>query len=177
MAVADRCRQDLIRSRRCSFTPPQAGRQLGRADSEVEGAYVIGTASARNPDLVRQLGADEVIDYQAVKFEEIARDVGVVLDTVGGDTEQRSWRVLKRGGILVSIVSSPSPEIAKEHGVRQAFVFIEPNAAHLAALANPVDSGKLRAVIETILPLAEARRGHEISQSGHARGKIVLRIR
>ena len=76
---------------------------------------MIGTASARNHDLVRQLGADEVIDYQAVKFEEITRDVGVVLDTVGGDTEQRSWRVLKRGGILVSIVSSPSPspEIAK----------------------------------------------------------------
>ena len=141
-----------------------------------KGTYVIGTASARNHDLVRQLGADEIIDYQAVKFEDVARDVDVVLDTIGGDTQQRSWKVLKRGGILVSIVSPPSPEMAKEYGVRQAFVFIEPNATQLAELAKLVDSGKLRAVVETILPLAEARRGQEISQSGHARGKIVLRI-
>jgi NADPH:quinone reductase-like Zn-dependent oxidoreductase len=141
-----------------------------------KGAYVIGTASARNHDLVRQLGADEVIDYHAVKFEDVAREVDIVLDTIGGETQHRSWRVLKRGGILVSIVSPPSPEMAKEYGVRQAFVFIEPNATELADLAQLVDSGKLRPVVETILPLAEARHGQEISQSGHARGKIVLRV-
>jgi NADPH:quinone reductase-like Zn-dependent oxidoreductase len=141
-----------------------------------QGAYVIGTASARNHDLVRQLGGDEVIDYQTTKFEDVVRNVDVVLDTIGGDTQQRSWKVLKRGGILVSIVSPPAPEIAQEYGVRYAYVFIEPNPAVLAELAQLIDAGKLRAVVETILPLAEARRGQEISQSGHARGKIALQV-
>jgi NADPH:quinone reductase-like Zn-dependent oxidoreductase len=141
-----------------------------------KGAYVIATASARNHDLVRQLGADELIDYQTTKFEDVVHDVDVVLDTIGGDTQQRSWQALKRGGILVSIVSPPSPEIAKQYGVRYAYVFIEPNPAVLVELAKLVDAGKLRAIVETILPLPEARHGHEISQSGHARGKIALRI-
>jgi NADPH:quinone reductase-like Zn-dependent oxidoreductase len=91
-----------------------------------KGAYVIATASARNHDFVRQLGADELIDYQTTKFEDVVHDVEVVLDTIGGDTQQRSWKVLKRGGILVSIVSPPSPEMAKEYGVRQAFVLSSP---------------------------------------------------
>jgi NADPH:quinone reductase-like Zn-dependent oxidoreductase len=123
-----------------------------------------------------QLGANEVIDYQTVKFEDVARDVDVVLDTIGGDTQQRSWKVLKQGGILVSIVSPPSANTAREYGVRHAFVFIEPDPAVLAEMAKLVDAGKLRAVVETVLPLAEARRGQEISQSAHARGKIVLRV-
>jgi NADPH:quinone reductase-like Zn-dependent oxidoreductase len=139
-----------------------------------KGAYVIGTASARNRDFVRELGVDEVIDYQTTKFENAVRDVGVVLDTIGGDTQQRSWKVLKPGGILVSIISPPSEDMAKAHGVRQAYVFIEPN--ELTEIAKLVDSGKLRSVVETILPLSAARRGQEISQSGHARGKIVLRV-
>ena len=141
-----------------------------------KGAYVIGIASARNHDFVRQLGADEVIDYQTKKFKDSARDIDVVLDAIGGDTQQRSWKVLKPGRILVSIVSPPSEELAKARGVRQAFVFIEPNASQLAEMAKLVDSGKLKAVVETVLPLSEARRGQEISQSGHARGKIVLRV-
>ena len=141
-----------------------------------QGAHVIATASARNHDFVRQLGGDEVIDYQTVKFEDVARDVDVVLDTIGGDTQQRSWKVLKKGGILVSIVSPPSASAAGELGVRHAFIFIEPNPAVLAEMAKLVDAGKLRAVVETVLPLPAARRGQEISQSGHARGKIVLRV-
>jgi NADPH:quinone reductase-like Zn-dependent oxidoreductase len=141
-----------------------------------KGAYVIGTASARNRDFVRELGVDEVIDYQTTKFENAVRDVGVVLDTIGGDTQQRSWKVLKPGGILVSIISPPSEDMAKAHGVRQAYVFIEPNAFELTEIAKLVDSGKLRSVVETILPLSAARRGQEISKSGHARGKIVLRV-
>jgi NADPH:quinone reductase-like Zn-dependent oxidoreductase len=141
-----------------------------------KGAYVIGTASARNHALLRELGADEVIDYQVRKFEDSARDVDVVLDTIGGDTQQRSWKVLKTGGILISIVSPPLQEIAAAYGVRQAFLFIQPNADQLAEMAQLVDSGKLKAVVETILPLSEARRAQEISQSGHARGKIVLRV-
>ncbi|MGH8611428.1 MAG: zinc-binding dehydrogenase, partial [Gammaproteobacteria bacterium] len=97
----------------------------------------------------------------------------VVFDTIGGDTQKRSWKVLKQGGILVSIVGPPSAETAAAHGVRQAPVFVQPNATQLAEIANLVDSGKLRSVVETVLPLSEARRAHELSQAGHTRGKIV----
>jgi NADPH:quinone reductase-like Zn-dependent oxidoreductase len=141
-----------------------------------KGAYVIGTASARNHDFLHRLGADEIIDYQAVRFEEAVREVDVVFDTLGGETQERSWKVLKRGGILVSIVGSPSPELAAAHSVRQAFVFVQPNATQLEEMAKLAESGKLKSVVETVLPLADARRAQELSQSGHTRGKIVLKV-
>lgn len=141
-----------------------------------KGAHVIGTASARNHDFLRRLGADEIIDYQATRFEEVAPAVDMVFDTVGGDTQERSWKVLKRGGILVSIMGPPPPELATKHGVRQAFVFVKPNALQLAEIAKVVESGKLKSVVETVLPLAEARRAQELSRGGHTRGKIVLKV-
>lgn len=141
-----------------------------------KGAYVIGTASARNHGYLREQGADEVIDYQTTRFEEAVRNVDVVLDAVGGDTQERSWKVLKRGGMLVSIVSAPSPELAAAHGVRQALVFMQPNATQLAELANLAEGGKLKPFVESVLPLAEARQAQELSQAGHARGKIVLKV-
>ncbi|HLO27180.1 MAG TPA: NADP-dependent oxidoreductase [Geobacteraceae bacterium] len=140
------------------------------------GAHVTATASAPNLDYLRRLGADEIIDYRSVRFEDVTGDVDVVIDTIGGDTQQRSWQVLKRGGILVSIISPPPPEQAAAHGVRQAFVFIQPDAAVLAELAKLVDAGKLRPYVEAVLPLAEARRAQELSQGGHVRGKIVLKV-
>jgi NADPH:quinone reductase-like Zn-dependent oxidoreductase len=141
-----------------------------------KGAYVIGTASAHNHDFLRLLGADEIIDYQATRFEEVVREVDVVFDTLGGDTQERSWKVMKRGGILVSIAGPPSPELATAHRVRQAFVFVKPNAMQLAELAKLADSGKLKSVVETVLPLADARRAQALSQGGHTRGKIVLKV-
>jgi NADPH:quinone reductase-like Zn-dependent oxidoreductase len=141
-----------------------------------KGAHVIGTASARNHDFLRELGADEAIDYAKVRFEEVVSPVDVVFDTQGGDVQERSWKVLKRGGVLVSIAGPPSAEKAAAHGVRQAFVFTQPNAAQLAEIAQLVDAGKLKAIVETVLPLAEAKRGHELSELGHTRGKIVLRV-
>jgi len=142
-----------------------------------KGAYVIGTASARNQEFLHELGSDGTIDYQDVAFETVVRDVDMVLDTIGGDTQERSWPVLKRGGILVSIISPPSPQKAAAHGVRQAYVFLEPKLTQLQEITALVDSGKLRCVVDTVLPLAEARQAHEISQSGHARGKIILKVR
>jgi NADPH:quinone reductase-like Zn-dependent oxidoreductase len=139
-----------------------------------KGARVIGTASKRNHDFLRTLGADETIDYTVTRFEDVAHHVDVVLDTMAGETQTRSWKVLKKGGILVSILTPPSPEEAAAHGVRQAFVFVQPNASQLAEIAKLVDSGKLKAILETILPLSEARRAQEISAGGHTRGKIVL---
>ncbi|MGD1001308.1 MAG: NADP-dependent oxidoreductase [Candidatus Brocadiia bacterium] len=141
-----------------------------------KGAHVIGTASARNQDFLRQLGADEAIDYAAAKFEEIVRDVDVVFDTIGGETQARSWQTLKKGGMLVSTVSPPPAEEAARRGVRQGMIMVQPNAAQLAEIAGLIDSGKVKVFVETVLPLSEARRAQEMSQTGHTRGKIVLRV-
>lgn len=140
------------------------------------GAHVIGTASAKNHDFLRRLGVDQVLDYTTVAFESAIEPVDVVLDTLGGEIQARSWQVLKPGGILVSIASPPDPAVAAKHGVRQAFVFTEPNAGQLSELATLVDGEKLKVIAETILPLSDATRAQELSERGHTRGKIVLRV-
>jgi NADPH:quinone reductase-like Zn-dependent oxidoreductase len=142
-----------------------------------KGAYVFATASTKNQDLLRKLGVDEPIDYTQQRFEDIARKIDIVLDTLGGETQERSWSVLKKGGILVSLVQPPSEEKAKELGVRVALLGAQPNGAQLAEIANIIDSGKLAPVIDRILPLSEARHAHELSQSGHVHGKIALRVK
>jgi NADPH:quinone reductase-like Zn-dependent oxidoreductase len=139
-------------------------------------AHVFATASTKNQDLLRKLGVDEPIDYTKQRFENVARNIDIVLDTIGGETQERSWSVLKKGGNLVSLVQPPSEEKAKELGVRAAFVASHPNGEQLAEISKIIDSGKLAPVIDRILPLSEARRAHELSQSGHVRGKIVLRV-
>jgi NADPH:quinone reductase-like Zn-dependent oxidoreductase len=140
-------------------------------------ARVIGTASAGNASFLREIGTDEVIDYRTTRFEEAVHDVDVVLDTLGGDTQQRSWKVLKKGGILVATLGISSPEAAHQHGVRGEGVMVHPNADQLTRIANMIDAGNLKPAVSTILPLAEAARAHELSQTGHVRGKIVLRVR
>ena len=142
-----------------------------------KGAHVIGTASGRNQDFIRGLGADGAINYEKTRFEDLVRNVDVVFDTLGGEIQKRSWKVLKKGGVLVSIIDQPSAEEAAAHGVRQAYVVAKPNATQLAEIAKLVDSGKLRPIVETVLPLSEARRAHELIQTGHTRGKIVLKVR
>ena len=141
-----------------------------------KGAHVIGTATAKNHEFLRKLGVDQVIDYNTERFEEVLQPVDMVLDTIGGDTQERSWKVLKRGGILVSIASPPKAEAATAHGVRQAFVFTQPNSAQLAEIAKLADGERIKAIVETILPLSDATRGQELSERGHTRGKIVLRV-
>jgi NADPH:quinone reductase-like Zn-dependent oxidoreductase len=140
------------------------------------GAKVIGTAS-RNIDFVRGLGVDEAIDYSVTPFENAVSNVDVVLDTVGGDTQQRSWQVLKPGGILVSIVQAPSEETAKAHGVRGAMVFSSPPIAEvLTEVGALVDSGKIKPEVSAVLPLQEIRKAHQMVEAGHTRGKIVLQV-
>ena len=141
-----------------------------------KGAHVIGTASGGNQLFMAELGVDEAIDYGKARFEDVVRDVDVVFDTIGGEIQQRSWRVLKKGGILISIVSASSPEEAAKHGVRQAYVFVQPNAAELAEIARLVDAGRVKPFVQTVLPLSEARKAHELSETGHTRGKIVLKV-
>src|SRR5207245_3257393 len=142
-----------------------------------KGAYVFATASTKNQDLLRKLGVDEPIDYTQQRFEDVARNIDIVLDTIGGETQERSWSVLKKGGVLVSLVQPPSEEKAKELGVRAAFVAGHPSGAQLAEIAKIIDSGKLAPIIDRILPFSEARRAHELSQFGHIHGKIVLRVK
>jgi NADPH:quinone reductase-like Zn-dependent oxidoreductase len=141
--------------------------------AKAKGAYIIGTASARNVEFIRALGVDEAIDYQATPFEDVVSDVDVVLDTMGGETQERSLKVLKPGGILVSIVSPP-PESA---GVRVAIAYVQPSAAQLDEIATLIDSGQLKPCVETVLPLSEVAKAHQLSQSGRTRGKIVLQVR
>lgn len=144
--------------------------------AKAKGARVIATASAVNIGLVTRLGVDQFIDYTKTRFEDAAKDVDVVLDTVGGDTQERSWQVLKPGGILVSVVNPPSEAAATVHKARGAFVFIHPSGEQLTAIAQLIDQGRIKPLIHTVLPLTEARQAHAISQGGHARGKIVLQI-
>jgi NADPH:quinone reductase-like Zn-dependent oxidoreductase len=141
-----------------------------------KGVYVFATASTRNQDLLRELGVDEPIDYTQQRFEDVGRNIDIVLDTLGGETQERSWSVLEKGGVLVSLVQPPSEEKAEELGVRAAIIGAQPNGAQLAEIANIIDSGRLAPVIDRILPLSEVRRAHELSKSGHTHGKIVLRV-
>ena len=140
------------------------------------GAYVIGTASRDNLEVVRSLGADEVIDYRTTPFQREVRDVDMVLDTIGGQTQEDSWAVLKPGGILVATAIPPSPERAKAAGVRGAFIFTQPSGDVLAQIADVVDSGKVRPIIGGEFALKDACKAHELSESGRARGKIVLYV-
>ena len=144
--------------------------------AKAKGAYVIGTASTKNQKFLNDLGVEQAVDYQKTRFEEAVRDVDVVLDTVGGETQERSFKVLKKGGILVSIVQPPSPESATKYGVRAVFYGGQASASNLAEIAKLIDDGKLKTVVETVLPLTDARRAHELIETGHTRGKIVLKV-
>ena len=140
------------------------------------GASVITTAAADNDDFVRQLGAQEVIDYAKARFEDEVSDVNVVFDTIGGGTLERSYGVLRQGGTLVSIVEPPSAEKAKARGIKGEFFIVEPNRTQLEEIGRLIDSGHLRAFVDTVLPLEQARQAFEQGLKGHSRGKIVLRI-
>ena len=141
-----------------------------------KGAIVIGTASGKNEQFVRDLGADEFIDYTRQPFEEVVKDVDVVFDTVGSDTLERAFQTLKRGGFLVSSVQTPSEEKARELGVESARVFCQPSAQQLTEINRLIDEGKLKIHIETVLPLTEVKKAHQLSRSGRTRGKIVLQV-
>jgi NADPH:quinone reductase-like Zn-dependent oxidoreductase len=141
-----------------------------------KGAHVIATASTKNQELLAEIGVDEPVDYTKQRFEDVAHDVDVVLDTIGGETQERSFEVLNKGGTLVSLVQPPSQEKAQAQGVRALDIAGHPDGALLGKIAKLIDAGKIKPRIDRILPLSEARRAHELSQGGHVRGKIVLRV-
>jgi NADPH:quinone reductase-like Zn-dependent oxidoreductase len=140
------------------------------------GAKVIATGSARNEGFLRELGADEFVDYTRQRFEDVVHDVDAVLDTIGGETQSRSWKVLKPGGVLASIVSPPSEAEARTHLARAAFVSAQADMALLDEITHLIDGKLLKPVLADVLPLAQARQAQELSQAGHVRGKIVLDV-
>ena len=141
-----------------------------------KGAHVIGTASAANAEFVQSLGADQVIDYNATPFEQVVENVDVVLDTLGGDTQARSYSVVKPGGILVSTAAPPNAEKAQEQGIRAEMMNMKPSTSLLEEIASLLDSGQVKTIVAQTFSLSEARQAQELSQGGHVRGKIVLQI-
>ncbi|MFI8359227.1 NADP-dependent oxidoreductase [Streptomyces sp. NPDC085612] len=143
--------------------------------AKARGAYVIGTASAAKHEVLRGLGADELIDYRSVDFTEAVADVDVVLDSLGGDTAERSLKVLKPGGHLVSL-PGPDDVPAGADAVKASWVLVDPDLKGLEAVADLADRGLLKPLVETVLPLADAARAHEIGEQGRTTGKIVLTV-
>ena len=141
------------------------------------GALVITTAKGKDTGYVRSLGAYGVIDYQMRRFEDRVKEVDVVIDTVGGDALDRSYGVLKGGGILVSSAAMPSADKATQYGIRAAFFIVQVTRARLQEIADLIDAGKLKTEVGEVLWLDEARKGHEMLEGvPHRRGKIVIKV-
>ena len=145
--------------------------------AKLRGAKVIGTASV-NLDFLNELGVDEAIDYSTTAFEDAVKDVDVVLDLIGGDTQERSWKLIKPGGILVTTQTQPPPEeLAVAQGVRLGHVNQNPPMRMvLSEYAKMIDAGQLKPHVSTVLPLAEIQKAHELISSMHTRGKVVLQV-
>jgi NADPH:quinone reductase-like Zn-dependent oxidoreductase len=144
--------------------------------AKARGARVIATASTANQDLLKQLGADVAIDYTKTRFEEIAKDTDAVLDPVGKETLARSYDVVKKGGIVMSLVARPDPVELEKRGIRGAAISVHPDAEDLAEIARLIDAGKIKPIVTEVLPLSQAVAAQRQAATHHTRGKIVLRI-
>lgn len=142
--------------------------------AKAKGVYVTAMASARNEEYLRSMGVDEFIDYTLRPFEQVAKDMDVVFDTVGGDTFERAYFTLKVGGVLVTAVAFPNNK--HEQRVSVARVQCKPNALQLESISKLVEVGKLNAHVATVFAFDEFKAAFELSESGHNRGKIVLQI-
>jgi NADPH:quinone reductase-like Zn-dependent oxidoreductase len=144
--------------------------------ARTHGAYVYGTASGANLNFMHEIGVNHPIDYTREDFTEIARDLDIVLDTLGGEAQERSWPLIKPGGMLVSVVDPTVAEKAKQYQVGGEWFLVQPNAQQLNEIAALIDNGEVRVRVEQVFPLTQVKAAHELSQSGHARGKIVLQV-
>jgi NADPH:quinone reductase-like Zn-dependent oxidoreductase len=144
--------------------------------AKARGAKVIATASTPNQDLLKQLGAEVAIDYTKTEFEDVAKDVDVVMDTVGKDTLARSYGVVKKGGFIVSLVARPDPAELEKHGIYGAPMSVEPNSTELAEITKLIDTKKVKVIVSQTFALADAAKAQEQVATGHTRGKIVLKV-
>ncbi|MGA7225339.1 MAG: NADP-dependent oxidoreductase [Candidatus Acidiferrales bacterium] len=143
--------------------------------AHLHGAYVIATASVRNAEFVKQLGADEIIDYKTSRFEDQVQNVDIVFDAVGGDTLARSWAVLKRGGRMVTIAADS--EATADQRVKDAFFIVEPNQQQLIEIARLLDAGTLKAFVSAVVPLEDAAMAYSGAlPDNRGQGKVVLAV-
>ena len=144
--------------------------------AKARGAKVIATASTPNQDLLKQLGSDVAIDYTKTKFEDVAKDVDVVLDSVGKDTLARSYGVVKKGGFIATLVAEPDQAELDKHGIRGAPISVKPNSDELMEITKLIEEKKIKPVVSQVLPLTEAVKAQEQAATHHTRGKIVLKV-
>ena len=144
--------------------------------AKTRGAKVIATASTLNQEFLKQLGADVAVDYTKQKFEDVARDVDVVLDSVGKDTLARSYGVVKKGGFIATLVARLDQAELDKHGIRGASISVKPNGAQLAEIGKLIDEKKIKPIVSEVLPLTDAVKAQEQAATHHTRGKIVLKV-
>jgi NADPH:quinone reductase-like Zn-dependent oxidoreductase len=144
--------------------------------AKARGAKVIATASTANQDFLKQLGVDVAIDYTKQKFEDVAKDVDVVLDSIGRDTLARSYGAVKKGGIIVSLVARPNQSELEKHGIRGVALSVDPSSDELAEIGKLIEDKKIKVIVSQTFPLAEARKAQEQVATGHTRGKVVLKV-
>lgn len=144
--------------------------------AKARGAYVITTVSEDHADFVRRIGADKVIDYKKQHFENELRDLDMVFDLIGGETQEKSWGVMKKGGVLVSTLNAPSQEKAAEYGVRATRFTVTETGSELAEIATLIDDGKVAVKLSKTFPLEDVASAHRLIEEGHTEGKIVLTI-
>jgi NADPH:quinone reductase-like Zn-dependent oxidoreductase len=140
------------------------------------GAFVATTAKANDMQFVKELGADEVIDYQAQNFEELLHDYDAVFDTVGGQTYSKSFKVLKKGGIIVSMLEQPNQQLMEQFGVKAMFQFTQVNRERLTKVAQWIDEKHVWVNVEKTFPLEEAGKALDYQKDVHPRGKVVLAV-
>lgn len=138
------------------------------------GAHVATTVSANDKSFVEELGADKVIDYKTHTFEHLLNDYDAVFDTVGGDTYRRSFKVLKKGGVIVSMLEQPDSELMNQYGVKSVFQFTQPDRQRLTKLAQWADQNKIKVNVEKEFSLDEAGHALDYQRDVHPRGKVVL---
>jgi NADPH:quinone reductase-like Zn-dependent oxidoreductase len=144
--------------------------------AKARGAFVATTVAEDDLEFAHALGADQVVDYKAQRFEDVVEPVDVVFDLVAGETQERSWKVLKQGGVIVSTLSKPSEEKAREHDARGLHYMAGPNAAELVEIGRLIDGGKVSRFVEAIYPLDQVAAAEQRLETQHSRGKIVLNV-
>jgi NADPH:quinone reductase-like Zn-dependent oxidoreductase len=144
--------------------------------AKARGCKVFATASAANQQLLKDLGADVAIDYTKTKFEDVVKDVDVVMDSVGEDTLARSYGVVKKGGFIVSLVARPDKAELEKHGIRGAPMGVDSNSSELAQIGKLIDEKKIKVIVSQTYPLSEAAKAQEQAATGHTRGKLVLKV-
>ena len=143
--------------------------------AKLRGAYVYTTTSSKNTELVMSLGADQSIDYHQDDFSQL-KDIDVVFDTIGGETQAKSWKTLKKGGRLVSITETPDDAIAAKYDISAFFCFVQPNGEQLKKLAELADAGQLTVTIDSEFSLSQVAEAHKRSETGRAQGKIIINV-